>query len=90
MEGLGFQWTPLLQKDIFQKKLKAAFLNEPGVTETEADMVVFGKTNWKQDGNLLNSLEPGGTTPTSSHPHSVKQIHGRNDLKWYYNQILLW
>ena len=24
--------------------------------ETEADMVVFGKTDWEQDGNLLNSF----------------------------------
>ena len=46
----------IASKDIFQKKLKANFLNEPGITETEADMVVFGKTDWEQDGNLLNSF----------------------------------
>ena len=37
----------IASKDIFQKKLKANFLNKSGVTETEADMVVFGKTNWE-------------------------------------------
>ena len=28
--------------------------------------------------------------PTSSHLQAFKQIHGRKDLKQYYNQILLW
>ena len=60
-------------KGHFQKKLKANFLNEPGITESEADMVVFGKTDWEQDGNLLNSLEPRGTTPTSSKSSTILQ-----------------
>ena len=35
----------IASKDIFQKKLKSTFLNEPGITETEAEMVIFGKTD---------------------------------------------
>ena len=46
----------ITSKDIFQKKLKATFLNGPGITGTEAEMVVFIKTDWEQDGNLLNSF----------------------------------
>ena len=59
----------ITSKDIFQKKLKATFLNEPGITETEAHMVVFGKTNWDQYGNLLNSF---GTRRNNSHFKSPK------------------
>ena len=58
----------IASNDIFQKKLKVNFLNTPGVPETEADMVVFGKTNWEQDGNLLNSFGTRRNDPNFKSP----------------------
>ena len=57
-----FQWTHLpmgsiMVQDVFQRKLDAIFLNVPGVTRIADDMIVYGKTEKENDGNLLNFLE---------------------------------
>ena len=54
-----FQWTRLpmgsiIAQDVFQQKLDAIFLSVPGVTGTADDMIIYGKTDYKHDGNLLN------------------------------------
>ena len=57
-----FQWTRLpmgsiIAQDVFQQKLDATLLGVPGVTGIADDMIIFGKTDPKHDGNLLKFLE---------------------------------
>ena len=62
-----FQWTRLpmgsiIAQDVFQKKLHAIFLSVLCVTGIADDMIIYGKTNQKHGGNLLNCLEVCGST----------------------------
>ena len=57
-----FQWTripmgSIVAQDVFQRKLDAIFLSVPGVTGIADDMIIYGKTDYEHDGNLLNFLE---------------------------------
>ena len=44
-------------QDVFQRELDAIFLDVPGVTGIDNDMIIYGKYDLKHDGNLLNFLE---------------------------------
>ena len=46
----------IIAQDVFQCKLDAIPLSVQGVTGIADDMVIFGKTDWEHNGNLLNFL----------------------------------
>ena len=57
-----FQWTRLpmdsiVAQDVLQRKLDSIFLNIPGVTGIDDDMIIYGRDDQEHDGNLLNFLE---------------------------------
>ena len=57
-----FQWTRLpvgsiIAQDVFQRKLDAIFLSVPDVIGIADDRIIYGRTDHKHDGNLLNFLE---------------------------------
>ena len=57
-----FKWTrlpmgPIAAQYVFQRKLDAILLDLPGVTGIADDMIIHGKDELEQDGNLLNFLE---------------------------------
>ena len=47
----------IIAQDVFQRKLDVIFLSVPGVIGIANDMIIYGKTNHKHDGNLMNFLE---------------------------------
>ena len=57
-----FQWTRLpmgsiVAQDVFQRKLDAIFLNIPGVTGIDDNMVIYGRSDLEHNKHLINFLE---------------------------------
>ena len=47
----------IVAQDVFQRKLDEIFLDNPGVTGTADDMVIYGRTDQEHDEHFLNFLE---------------------------------